>query len=338
MKISQFYLFLFLFLNNLLFAIAQDEALERINGISMVASRTPIDDRQAKALKQLGSNSIAVMPYAFMQENQDPNLIFDTERQWSGETLDGIERDVQMLQAQGLLVMIKPHIWVGSGAFTGTISMASDKDWMRFEKNYKAYILAFAKLAERHKVSLFCIGTELHEFVSKRPAFWCELIEEIRYIYSGKLTYAENWDTYEDVLFWDSLDFIGIDAYFPVSEARTPSLEQVNLAWKGLAKGLKSFSDAYNTKILFTEYGYRSIDFSGREPWDSSRKDNPSNEIAQLHLLKGLHESLWNENWFAGGFLWKWFPNHDPNSKRHQNRFTVQGKISETYLKSFGVD
>ncbi|NEV93205.1 glycoside hydrolase [Psychroflexus sp. YR1-1] len=304
----------------------------------MVASRMTIDDQQAKALKQLGSNYIAVMPYAFMPEKQGPELIFDTKRQWSGETLAGIESDVQMLQNQGLSVMIKPHIWVGSGAFTGTISMRSDKDWIRFEANYKAYILAFAKIAERHKVSLFCIGTELQEFVSQRSAFWCELIEEIRRIYSGKLTYAENWDTYEDVLFWDSLDFIGIDAYFPISEARTPTLKQVNLAWRGLAKGLKSFSDSYNTKILFTEYGYRSIDFSGREPWEFSKSTARFNEVAQLNLLKGLHESVWDENWFAGGFLWKWFPNFDSNSKRYQKRFTVQGKISETYLQSFGVD
>lgn len=335
MKISRFYLFLFFLLNNLLFAIAQDGVSQKIKGISMVASRNSIDDGHAKDLEEFGSNYIAVMPYAFMPENHDPKLIFDTERQWSGETLKGIEMDVQTLQSQGLQVMIKPHIWVGSGVFTGEISMTSDKDWNQFEKNYKTYILAFAKLAERHKVSLFCIGTELYEFVSKRPEFWCELIEEVRSIYSGNLTYAENWDKYSNLMLWDSLDFIGIDAYFPISEAKTPSLEQINLAWKGLKKELKTFSKSHSTKILFTEYGYRSIDYAGRKPWDSSRSTNPVNEIAQLNLLKALHQNLRTEDWFAGGFLWKWFPYYEPNSKRHQNRFTVQGKVSETYLRSF---
>ncbi|SDG53669.1 glycoside hydrolase family 113 [Psychroflexus sediminis] len=335
MKKLRFYLCLVFLLLNLMFAFAQARVSEKINGISMVAARHSIDDVHARHLKTLGSNYVAVMPYAFMPDANEPELIFDTDNQWFGETLQGISEDVKTLKSQGLKLMIKPHVWVGNAAFTGDVFMISEGDWSQFEQNYKTYILAFAKLAEQNKVSLFCIGTELQEFVSRRPEFWCELIDEIRSIYSGKLTYAENWDTYTGVRFWDSLDFIGIDAYFPISEAKTPSLDQVNLAWKGLTKKLKSFSNSYNTKILFTEYGYRSIDFAGKQPWDSSRYANPSNERAQLHLLKGLHQSLWDKDWFAGGFLWKWFPNYDKNSKRHQNRFTVQSKASELYLKSF---
>ncbi|MBZ9786101.1 glycoside hydrolase [Psychroflexus sp. CAK57W] len=335
MKISRFYLFLFFFLNTLLSAIAQDEVSQKINGISMVASRNSIDMGKAEDLKQLGSDYIAVMPYAFMPENENPKLIFDTKRQWSGETVKGIGTDVRILKSQGLQVMIKPHIWVGNGVFTGDISMLSDKDWKQFEENYRTYILTFARLAEQHRVSLLCIGTELHEFVSQRPEFWCRLIDEVRSIYTGKLTYAENWDKHNNLMLWDSLDFIGIDAYFPISESKTPSLEQVNMVWKDLAKELNSFSKFHNTKILFTEYGYRSIDYAGREPWNSSRNQHPANETAQLNLIKGLHQSLWDEDWFAGGFLWKWFPNYDPNSKRYKNRFTVQGKVSEIYLKSF---
>lgn len=335
MKKLRLSLLLFFVLNNLVFVFAQEKRSKSINGISMVASRNLIAEEQAKQLKQLGGNYIAVMPYAFMPENKEPKLIFDTDHQWSGETLSGIESDVKTLQKQGLEVMIKPHIWVGSGVFTGDISMTSEEDWSRFEENYSAYILAFAKLAEQNKVSLFCLGTELHEFVSKRPESWCDLIDEVRAVYSGKLTYAENWDKYKSVLFWDSLDFIGIDAYFPISEAKTPSLSAVSSAWNVLKKELKTFSEVYHTKILFTEYGYRSIDYAGKEPWDSSRNQKPVNETAQLNLLKGLHQNLWKEDWFAGGFLWKWFPNYDPNSKRHHNRYMIQEKISEDYFKSF---
>lgn len=335
MRISILYSILFLLVNHVFFACAQAEDHEKINGISMVASRSTINEAQATALEELGTNFVAVMPYAFMPENQKPQLIFDTKRQWSGETLEGIEADVKTLQTQGLQVMIKPHIWVGSGVFTGEITMSSEEDWSEFEENYKNYIMTFAKLSERNKVAIFCLGTELQEFVSKRPEFWNELIEEVRAIYSGKLTYAENWDSYTTVKFWRSLDFIGIDAYFPISESKTPSLEQTVLAWKTLSKDLEAFSKTHETPILFTEYGYRSIDFAGKEPWDSSRSENPSNEIAQLNLLTGLHQNLWDKDWFAGGFLWKWFPFYNKNSDRHQNRFMIQGKIAEDYLSSF---
>ncbi|GAA0757000.1 hypothetical protein GCM10009433_12840 [Psychroflexus lacisalsi] len=322
-------------LNNFLLVFAQDKSLTKINGMSMVASRSTINDANAKDLRDIGSNYIAVMPYAFMPKAEKAQLFFDTKRQWIGETLAGIESDVETLQALGLKVMIKPHIWIASGAFTGNIAMTSEEDWIQFEENYKAYILAFASMAEKNKVSLFCLGTELNSFVSERTEFWCELIEEVKSIYSGKLTYAENWDKYDDVIFWDSLDYIGIDAYFPISENKTPSVEKVNFAWHGLKSALKSFSKDYNSKILFTEYGYRSIDYAGKEPWESSRKEVSGNETAQLNLLKGLHQSIWDEDWFAGGFLWKWFPNYNSDSNRHHNRFTTQGKISESYLKSF---
>lgn len=138
------------------------------------------------------------------------------------------------------------------------------------------------------------------------------------------------------MLFWDEVDYIGIDAYFPISEARTPKLEEINFAWKPINVKLKAISELFQTPILFTEYGYRSVDFAGKEPWDSTRNQQKPNELAQLNLLKGLHQNLWEEPWFAGGFLWKWFPFYNPESqKRHKNRFTVQGKSSEKYLKSF---
>ncbi|WP_245539756.1 glycoside hydrolase family 113 [Psychroflexus tropicus] len=308
---------------------------KKINGMSMVASRSLIDQNQAKELKQTGSNFIAVMPYAFMPKADTPQLFFDNEQQWNGETLGGIESDIQTLKTQGLKIMVKPHIWVGSGTFTGKIAMSSEAHWKAFESQYKQYILAFAQLAEENDVELFCLGTELNSFAIQRKDFWCDFITEVSTVYSGKLTYAENWDSYDNVGFWDSLDFIGIDAYFPISEERTPSTKNIKSSWFVLKRDLKAFSQSLQTKILLTEYGYRSMDYAGKQPWDSSREERPVNQTAQLNLLKGLHESLWDEGWFAGGFLWKWFPNFNESGKRHQNRFTVQGKRSESYLKSF---
>jgi len=332
MNIIKHFLFFFFTLNFLSFIYAQEV---KVNGMSMVASRSTLSPIQADQLQRTGSNFVAVMPYAFMPDAKAPQLIFDTKRQWSGETLKGIESDIKTLQKKGLQVMIKPHIWIRNGVFTGKISMTSEADWAEFETQYTSYILAFVKLAEKHQVSLFCLGTELNAFAIERTAFWCDLIDKVKSIYSGQLTYAENWDKYQNVGFWNSLDFIGIDAYFPISESQTPAVKDVIASWSSLKNDLKSYSKFYATSVLFTEYGYRSMDYAGKKPWDSSRLEGSANEKAQLNLLKGLHQSLWKEDWFAGGFLWKWFPNHEPSSKRHQNRFTIQGKISEDYIKSF---
>jgi hypothetical protein len=67
--------------------------------------------------------------------------------------------------------------------------------------------------------------------VAKRPEYWSQLIKKIKKIYF-KLTYAANWDDFDKVPFWNELDYIGIDAYFPLSNATTPSVLELNDAWQ----------------------------------------------------------------------------------------------------------
>jgi hypothetical protein len=82
----------------------------KINGISMVASRNAITENQANAIAYLNSNFVSVMPYAFMSELSQPELIYDKNKQWFGETIRGIKQDIETLQTQKLGVMLKPHI------------------------------------------------------------------------------------------------------------------------------------------------------------------------------------------------------------------------------------
>ncbi len=58
------------------------------------------------------------------------------------------------------------------------------------------------------------------------------------------------------------------------------------------------------------------------------------NQENQLYAYSAVFETLYNENWFAGGFLWKWFAY--PNSGGPTNdRFTPQNKLAEEKLRSF---
>jgi hypothetical protein len=59
-----------------------------------------------------------------------------------------------------------------------------------------------------------------------------DLIKKVRAVYSGKLTYAENWDCIDKVLFWDQLDYIGVDAYFPISKKKKQKMKEIRAGWK----------------------------------------------------------------------------------------------------------
>jgi hypothetical protein len=229
--------------------------------------------------------------------------------------------------------MVKPQIWVWKGEYTGLIEMDSEKKWMLLENTYSEFILTYAKAAEQIKADIFCVGTELEKFVAQRPQYWQELIAKIKKVYKGKLTYAANWDEYKRVSFWKELDYIGIDAYFPLSDKKSPSIEDLELGWEPHKKEITSIQKQFNRPILFTEFGYRSVDFTAKEPWKSDRIEGNINLEAQVNGLHAIHNQFWKEDWFAGGFMWKWFHAHDKVGGKKNNRFTPQNKPAEKVLK-----
>ena len=190
--------------------------------------------------------------------------------------------------------------------------------------SYSHYILKLAELAEKYDVELFAVGTELKAFVSHSPSYWDHLISATRDCYSGDLTYCANWDEYSNINFWDDLDFIGIDSYFPISLKKTPSVKGALKKWKPIRKKIKELSVETQRKILFTEYGYRNVSYAGRKPWIHDRGEKQElNYAAQANLHQALFKTFWDQDWVAGGFAWKWFaiPLKEGNTD-----FTVQDK------------
>lgn len=306
--------------------IEKPEIPEMIKGVSFVAMRGEMTSDIVQPFKDYNANFVAVHPYGFMRDLENPAVIHNSDRQWYGERVDGTRQSIEMFHQEGLQVMLKPQIWIGRGNYTGTMQLANDEKWKILEESYEPFILAFARVAQETNTEIFCIGTELESFVAARPEYWNKLIKKIRNVYKGKLTYAGNWDSYKNEPFWDQLDYIGVDAYFPVSDQKTPDIATVKAGWKKWMVELSSLSRKHNKKILFAEYGYVSADYAGKEPWLNAGEDRESNEQAQQNLLQAQYELIWKQDWFAGGFLWK---HHGENGRRgFEKRFTPQGKAA----------
>ncbi|MBZ9731511.1 glycoside hydrolase [Salegentibacter sp. JZCK2] len=307
-------------------------AAKKINGLSLEASRDSLTEKNIKGILEVNPNAIALMPYAFLSDTKNPGLYFNTSRQWFGERVEGIEQAIFLLQSKDLQIMLKPHLWVRNGQFTGDINFSSEEDWGKFEDSYKEYILLYVHIAEKHKVEIFCIGTELYNFVVTRPEFWKDLILEIRKNYSGKLVYAENWDKVDQIMIWEDLDYVGVDAYFPLSSEAVPSKEAIKSGWKKHKSTLRDLSLEFQKPILFTEYGYRSMDYALKEPWLSKRGNFILNHNLQARALQVLYEEFWDENWFVGGFLWKWHQNENAGGIE-SDRFTPQNKPAKNVVQ-----
>lgn len=308
---------------------------QKINGVSFVASREAVNESHVKPVIQVNANYAAVMPFGFIRDLEHPKIIFDTDRQWYGETRKGAKQYIAELRKQSISIMLKPQIWVWRGLFTGDIKMNTEEDWKMLEQSYSKFILEYAQLAQEEHVEIFCIGTELDEFIINRPKFWTKLISEIKNIYKGKLTYAANWDEFKRTPFWDQLDFIGIDAYFPVSDEQTPTVKVCLEGWKAHLESIKTVHKTFQKPILFTEFGYRSVDYAAKEPWRSDRSMNTVNLEAQQNATQALFDTFWNEDWFAGGFVWKWFHDHENVGGETCSRFTPQNKPAEAVIRKY---
>ena len=210
----------------------KSQTAQKINGVSFVSSRDKATQAHVDPVVAVNANYAAVMPFGFIRSLNSPKVIFNTERQWFGETRKGAKQYISLLKKNKIKVMLKPQIWIWQGEFTGKMRMESEENWKILEETYTDFILTYAKVAEETNAEIFCIGTELEAFVKERPVYWENLIKKIKSIYKGKLTYAANWDEYTRTPFWKQLDYIGVDAYFPLSEEKSPTQQQIQEGWQ----------------------------------------------------------------------------------------------------------
>ncbi len=304
-----------------------------IKGISYESPSSAVSAETFTSMTQINGNYVAIIPFGFVRPS-DPTVQFDLEWQWWGERSEGVQKLTQYAHQKGMEVMIKPQVWIGGGGFTGTYEPENEAGWISLEKSYRAYIMRFARVAEKENAKLFCVGTEFKAFMKARPKFWGALIDSVRMVYSGELTYAGNWDSYKDFPHWAKLDYIGVDAYFPLSDAQTPTVAQLRNGWQGPKAEILALQKAYNKPVIFTEYGYRSIDYCAKTPWESGASDHV-NLQSQKNGYQAFYEEFWGEPWFAGAFLWKWHPEHATAGGLNNNRFTPQNKPVEATIKEW---
>ena len=307
----------------------------KINGVSFVGSRERALQQHVDEVLKVHANYAAVMPFGFIRNLQSPDIIFDTDRQWYGETKAGAKQYIELLKQNGLKVMLKPQIWIWRGEFTGSLKMNTEEDWKKLETSYENFVLTYARLAEETGTEILCIGTEMKEFVKNRPQYWNSLIQKVRSVYKGSITYAANWDEYARIPFWPSLDYIGIDAYFPLSGSKTPTVQELKSAWGRWKSEMAELSANVGRPVIFTEYGYRSMDYTAEKPWLVDRDQQAVNLVGQANAKTAILEEFWEEDWFAGGYVWKWFINHQEAGGEKDNRFTPQNKPAQLILQEY---
>lgn len=111
-----------------------------------------------------------------------------------------------------------------TGTWRGQIGRYfTPSQWDTWFTSYQSYIYQFASLAQTVGADSMCVGMEL-TVASWQTQHWRDTVAGIRARYSGPLVYAANHGNELKVQWWDAVDIIGVDAYYPLATSTyTPS-------------------------------------------------------------------------------------------------------------------
>jgi hypothetical protein len=261
------------------------------------------DSTIVEVIKPLGVNWISVIVTCYQEniESTDMHCLTDTKT----PTDDDLIHVIKFIHDQGLKVMLKPHIDLSNddSHWRGQIGFENDETaWQKWFANYTEFITHYAALAQNNKVDYFVIGTELVK-TSQRVDQWRAVIKKIRRLYDGPITYAANQGEVFDVSWWNDLDAIGVDAYFPLSNTNQPTVAQLKEAWKPIVIQLSQLSQQWNRPIIVTEIGYRSIDGTTNRMADTSSGALTIDLQEQADCYQAMFEAFPGAEMVARGIL-----------------------------------
>ena len=306
-----------------------------------------IESEALAPLQALGVDWISQTPFGWSPSRLAPEVDFRVGGRpsfWGlwGEGDEGLVETARLARERGIKTLLKPHLWVRGGAWAGEIEMKNEDDWRAWFTSYEAFILHYARLADSAGMEGLAVGTELPR-ASRRTEDWRRLIARVRAVYHGSLTYCANWQEADDVAFWGDLDFIGVQAYYPLTSAARPRPDEIRRAWTPIVARLEALSARAGKRIVFTEVGYKSQSASLAEPWKWDT-DGAADPDLQRDAYEAMFESVWDQPWFGGTFLWKWHswlgadgaPASRPwRAPRVDRDFTPQGKPALEVIRTF---
>lgn len=304
-------------------------------GMSVFGWHTAQED-EIMALVRNNVEWVAVIPFCYQKDDKTKEMNVPEEvGKWSRRDSTFI-RSIEQLSKKGIRIQLKPHLWMNSG-WRSNIQFATEAAWDTWFESYRKNMLHYATMAEITKTELLCIGTELKSSLKNQPQSWLNLIKEIKTIYCGKLTYAANWDDpFDQNDFWKELDYIGVQAYFPLTKTNNPQLEEIIVGWERHIKKLDEISTAHDKPILFTEVGYKSEASSTIKPWEWSSVlgmlHKKKSFRTQQQAYEAMFRQLWRKDWFAGTYIWQWDTRSTEENAKNDLDFSPRFKPAENTL------
>ena len=291
-------------------------------------------DQSLANLKVTGTKWLGLVATCYKETYASTGITCALERT---PTDDDLVHAVTYAHSLGMKVMLKPHLDLNNDPshWRGEIGagFTSETQWQTWFASYRTFINHYADLAQAIQVEQLAVGTELVG-TSGRETDWRVVIGDVRNRFSGSITYASNHSGEEtSIHWWDAVDYIGIDAYYPLTNKNNPSLAELRAAWANPALILENLSKQYNRPVIFTEIGYRSIDGANQRPWEW-QSGGILDLQEQADCYHAVLETFWNKAWFRGIYWWYWSTNPNQGGVTDKD-YTPFNKPAETIMKGY---
>jgi hypothetical protein len=297
---------------------------------------TPEGEQALAELAATGATWVSIIVTAYQRSPASTVIQRDTSQTASDASL---AHAIATAHGFGLRVMLKPHLDLQDDAGPGRgeigTGFSDESQWADWFASYRRFIGHYATLAQESGVELFSIGTEL-EGTTHREEEWREVAQLVREHFSGALTYAANHGGEETAIaWWDTVDYIGVDAYYPLVDWLHPSVEDLKWAWVegGPLDTLAGLAEQHGRPVLLTELGYRSGALAAAAPWDFVSEMEVDLGV-QARAYQAAFEVLLGQPWLAGIYWWYW--DADPEvGGEDDSGYSPRGKPALDVLRSF---
>lgn len=285
---------------------------------------TPGTETSLQRIADDGAEWVAVVVTGYQERATSTAIQYDVP---AGPDDNAVTRAIEQASARGFKTTLKPHVDVRDGTWRGQLRPDDQEAWFA---NYTEFILHYARLAERLQVEQFVIGTELVS-LNREETRWRRLIQATRDLYAGAVLYAASWNEYERIAFWDALDYAGINAYFPLTNMKDPSMIDLLAGWDFWISRLEQWQRQIGKPVLFTEIGYTRRDGTNIRPYDF-RLQTPIDRAEQADCYEAALRTFPTLPWLHGVYWWHW-PGSINGSGADGSEYSPLGQPAETVLQ-----
>lgn len=305
---------------------------------------TPSTEALLDYLERRGVTWVSITPFGRIWDLRSTEILMDFEAPYE-DNRAAVREVVRQAHERGMRVLVIPHLWVETAGWRGEIDPGSPEGWAEYQESYRAFVTAWARDAEAAGADAFSVGVECKSWSGRFGHYWRSLIEETRSVFGGLLTYSANWDEAQDVLFWDQLDLVGINAFYPLADHDDATFEEYVAGAARAAESVGELASILEMPVLFVEVGYTTRANAAVRPWlwPDDMTEVVIDEREQARALLASFRAFLPNPWFVGFFVWRWYADLDDVSQEAIWGFSPHGKLSERVLERvfgqpWGVD